>query len=131
MHYVRIFLDEGAPLATLLALVARDQTPTGDYAAALLAAFPAEQIRTDAGRSSDTPSGSTPAGPPLLGEPLTEREHEILRLIAAGYSNQAIADQLVVAVSTVKKHINNLYGKLEVQTRTQALVRARALELLQ
>jgi LuxR family maltose regulon positive regulatory protein len=51
-------------------------------------------------------------------------------MIADGHANQAIADRLVVAVSTVKKHINNLYGKLAVQSRTQALARARQLNLL-
>jgi len=63
-------------------------------------------------------------------EPLSARELEILRLIAAGSSNQEIADRLVVALSTVKKHVNNLYGKLDVQSRTQALVRAQELDLL-
>ena len=63
-------------------------------------------------------------------EPLSERELEILRLIAGGLSNQAIADTLIIAASTVKKHINNIYGKLDVQSRTQALVRARELNLL-
>ena len=63
-------------------------------------------------------------------EPLSGRELEVLHLIAAGLSNQGIAARLVVAVSTVKKHINNLYGKLDVQSRTQALVRARELHLL-
>jgi LuxR family maltose regulon positive regulatory protein len=58
------------------------------------------------------------------------RELEILRLIAAGHSNQAIADTLIIAVSTAKKHVNNIFGKLEVQSRTQALMRARALNLL-
>jgi LuxR family maltose regulon positive regulatory protein len=63
-------------------------------------------------------------------EPLTARELEILRLIGDGHSNQAIADRLVVAVSTIKKHVNNIYGKLDVRSRTQALVRARELSLL-
>ena len=63
-------------------------------------------------------------------EPLSARELEILRLIANGQSNQAIADTLVIAVSTVKRHINNIYGKLDVQSRTQALMRARELQLL-
>ena len=54
----------------------------------------------------------------------------MLRLIADGHSNQAIADRLVIAVSTVKRHINNIYGKLDVQSRTQALVRARERDLL-
>ena len=63
-------------------------------------------------------------------EPPSERELEVLRLVAAGLSNQAIAEQLVVTLSTVKKHINHLYGKLGVRTRTQALARARELNLL-
>jgi len=54
----------------------------------------------------------------------------VLRLIAEGHANQEIADRLVVALSTVKTHINNIYGKLGVQSRTQAVARARALGLL-
>jgi LuxR family maltose regulon positive regulatory protein len=65
-----------------------------------------------------------------LVESLSARELEILRLIGAGRSNQAIANRLIVAVGTVKKHINNIYGKLDVQSRTQALARARELDLL-
>ena len=67
---------------------------------------------------------------PGLVEPLSERELEVLRLIAAGLSNQEIADEFVVALSTVKWHINNLYGKLGVSSRTQAVARARELHLL-
>jgi LuxR family maltose regulon positive regulatory protein len=66
----------------------------------------------------------------LLAEPLSDRELEVLRLIAAGHSNQAIADTLIIAVSTVKRHINNLYGQLAVQSRTQAIWGARELDLL-
>ena len=63
-------------------------------------------------------------------EPLGERELEILQLIAAGLSNREIADQLVIAQSTVKWHINNLYRKLDVRSRTQAVARGRELKLL-
>jgi DNA-binding CsgD family transcriptional regulator len=66
----------------------------------------------------------------LLVEPLSVREVEVLRLIDAGLSNQQIADKLSVAPSTVKTHINNIYGKLGVQTRVQAVTRARELNLL-
>ena len=62
--------------------------------------------------------------------PLSERELEILRRIAAGYSNQEIAQDLVIAVSTVKKHVNNIYGKLGVGSRTRAVATARELGLL-
>jgi LuxR family maltose regulon positive regulatory protein len=61
---------------------------------------------------------------------LSEREFEILRLIAAGQSNEEIAQTLVIALGTVKKHINNIYGKLGVHSRTQALAQAKALNLL-
>ena len=61
---------------------------------------------------------------------MSEREREVLRLIADGLSNQEIADRLVVAVSTVKTHINNVYAKLGVRSRTQAAARARELDLL-
>ncbi|MEO0560615.1 MAG: LuxR C-terminal-related transcriptional regulator, partial [Chloroflexota bacterium] len=60
----------------------------------------------------------------------SDRELDVLRLIAAGHTNQAIADELVIALSTVKKHINSIYGKLGVSSRTQALNRARAIGIL-
>ncbi|MEJ2558966.1 MAG: response regulator transcription factor, partial [Anaerolineae bacterium] len=72
---------------------------------------------------------AAPAPQPLI-EPLSERELEVLRRVAAGYSNQEIAQDLVVAVSTVKKHISNIYSKLEVGSRTQAVARARELGLV-
>jgi LuxR family maltose regulon positive regulatory protein len=71
----------------------------------------------------------TSAPQPLI-EPLGERELEVLRLIAAGYSNQDIADRLVIAQGTVKRHINNIYGKLQVGSRTQAVAAARDLHIL-
>jgi ATP/maltotriose-dependent transcriptional regulator MalT len=62
--------------------------------------------------------------------PLTQREHEILFLIAQGLSNRQIAEQLVIAVSTVKRHVNNCYGKLDVSSRTQAVIKAQNLKLV-
>ena len=67
---------------------------------------------------------------PSNDELLTEREVEVLRLLAAGRSNQAIADELIVAVGTVKRHLNNIFGKLGVQTRLEAATRARDLDLV-
>jgi LuxR family maltose regulon positive regulatory protein len=128
--YVHIFVDEGAPMTALLTQVARGEAPVAAYAASLLEAFPrteGRKLRTeyiDSGDSVRSPQSSA------LVEPLSVREIEILRLIADGLSNQAIADTLVIAVSTVKRHINNIYGKLAVQSRTQALVLARELQLL-
>lgn len=110
--FVRIFLDEGAPMAELLRrAVAQDLHAS--YALRLLNAL-----------------GEAATAPQPLIEPLSERELEVLRRVAAGYSNQEIAQELVVAVSTVKKHINNIYGKLEVRSRTQAIARAGELGLL-
>ena len=65
-----------------------------------------------------------------LPDPLSERELEVLRLIAAGLSNDEIAQQLIVGMSTVKTHINHIYSKLGVTSRTQAIVRAAELNLL-
>ncbi len=73
-------------------------------------------------------SRSSPAQP--LIEPLSERELEVLRLICAGKSNQEIADELFLALNTVKRHANNLYGKLGVSRRAQAIMEARRLELV-
>jgi LuxR family maltose regulon positive regulatory protein len=76
---------------------------------------------------STAPSEAQPAG---LAEPLTAREIEVLRLIAAGLRNEEIAGQLYVGLSTVKRHIANAYGKLQVSHRTEAIVRANELNLL-
>ncbi len=127
--YVRMFVDEGAPMARLLQ-AGRAQGIAPNYISRLLAAF-----GKDEGRRMKAEVPSAPLQPssfiaqPLV-EPLTERELEILQLIADGFSNQAIADRLVIALSTVKRHINNVFGKLAVQSRTQALLRARELQLL-
>ena len=85
------------------------------------------------GRTAGAPatiSTPTAAAPSALVEPLSAREIEVLRLLDAGLSNQQIAARLNIAASTVKTHINNLYGKLGVQTRVQAVNRARELGLL-
>ncbi|HET6531700.1 MAG TPA: LuxR C-terminal-related transcriptional regulator [Actinoplanes sp.] len=109
---VRPFLDEAKPMAALLAhlrVAARDTSPA--FVRTLLAAFP------DGDR-------------PRLIEPLTDREWAVLRLLAAGHSNAEMAAGLFVEPSTVKTHLIHLYRKLGVHSRTQALVRARALGLL-
>src|SRR5204862_3214797 len=63
-------------------------------------------------------------------EPLSEREQEVLQCLAAGLSNRAIAQEFIVSVGTIKTHLNNIYGKLNVHSRTQAVARARELHLL-
>jgi ATP/maltotriose-dependent transcriptional regulator MalT len=69
-------------------------------------------------------------GTPHLLEPLSDREREVLRLLATGLANKEIAQTLVIAVGTVKQHLKSIYGKLEVHNRTEAASRARDLGLL-
>jgi DNA-binding CsgD family transcriptional regulator len=95
---------------------------------------------TGSGRAAaPPPAGTTPASasttptPPILGdglEPLSERELEVLQLLATGRSNREIAAELYVATGTVKAHLNNIFRKLEARTRLQAVTRARELRLL-
>lgn len=77
-----------------------------------------------------SPASVASLQPQPLTEPLTLRELEILQLVAAGATNPNIAQELVITVNTVKKHITNIFGKLGVTTRTQAVARARRLDLL-
>ncbi|MCA9874205.1 MAG: response regulator transcription factor, partial [Anaerolineales bacterium] len=79
--------------------------------------------------TESTPANGT-ASPALL-DPLTERELDILSLIAQGQSNRQIADALFISVGTVKGHVNHIFSKLDVQNRTQAVIRARELELVE
>ena len=82
-------------------------------------------------QSASTGQEHTHAAPPPLIEPLSTRETEVLHLIAAGLYNREIAEELVIAVGTVKRHINNIYGKLGVSSRTQAIAKARELRMLE
>jgi LuxR family maltose regulon positive regulatory protein len=124
--FIRIFVDEGPPMAQLLSeAAARGIMP--DYSGKLLAVFEAEGQKSDA--DSDLHPASAPGVQPLL-EPLTPREQEVLHLIAAGHSNPEIAAQLFIAVTTVKTHVKHIYGKLQVTNRFQAVTRAKDLNLL-
>ena len=126
--YVRLFVDEGMPMAELLrAAASQDIQP--DYTSTLLAAFGVEeQQHSDQTHSAHTPS-SAPGTNSLL-EPLSERELEILSLVAAGHKNQEIADQLIISLNTVRYHTKNIYGKLSVNKRTQAVAKAQKLGLI-
>jgi LuxR family maltose regulon positive regulatory protein len=125
--FIRTFIDEGPPMARLLSEAAA-QGIMPNYTGKLLAAFEAEaQKRKD--ESCLSPDSLPPGVRPLI-EPLTPREREVLQLIAAGRSNPEIAEQLVIAVTTVKTHVKNIYGKLQVTNRFQAATRAQDLNLL-
>lgn len=114
-RYVRLFLDEGEGVRFLLERILSDgrYSDVKDFIHALLAAY---------GRSASPPQ-------PLL-EPLSERELEVLGLIAEGLSNEAIAHRLVLSLPTIKWHTSNIYGKLGVKNRTEAVYKARTLGIL-
>ena len=128
LGYVRVFADEGAPMSALLTrLVAAQRAERGpargvplDCLARLQQAFgDADHLR---------PSRGAPV--PGLVEQLTARELEVLTLLAAGTPNPRIAEELVVTLDTVKKHVSHLLGKLGAANRTEAVVRARRLGLI-
>jgi LuxR family maltose regulon positive regulatory protein len=123
--YIRVFLEGGKPVWELLPLVA-GQNFNHHYVSQLLAAF---DEKTSIFKPQLQPDIQVlPRN--ALAEPLTARECEVLKLIAAGYTNQQIADTLIVSLNTVKKHTTHIYGKLQVQNRTEASNRARELGLL-
>jgi LuxR family maltose regulon positive regulatory protein len=122
--YVRLFVDEGAPMRQLLSAASARGTIT-DYTAKLLAAFIAEQP-INVGKSYPP---AAPAAQPLI-DPLSQRELEVLHLIAQGFSNQEIGARLFLAVDTVKGHNRRIFDKLQVQRRTEAVAKARSLNLL-
>jgi LuxR family maltose regulon positive regulatory protein len=120
--FIRIFVDEGPPMAHLLYEAAtRGIAP--DYVRRLLAAFPDVEPEKIAPSSTQIPKSD-------LIEPLSEREIQVLQLIAEGLTNREVASRLFLAVNTVKAHAGNIYGKLGVHSRTQAVAKARTLGLL-
>jgi LuxR family maltose regulon positive regulatory protein len=113
---LRIFAESGPALAPLLIEAAR-RGVAADYIGRILELIPA---------------GSAPASPgqQVLVEPLSERELQVLRLLAVGLSNREIADKLVISTGTAKTHIHNVSGKLGVRNRTEAAMRAKELHLI-
>ena len=114
--YIRLFVDLGLPMAQLLQ-EARSRRVMPEYVGKLLAAF-------------DTDLSFLPSAEAFLPEPLTNREQEVLERLAAGLTNREIAEDLIISPETVKKHTGNIYGKLGASNRTQAVARARELNLL-
>jgi LuxR family maltose regulon positive regulatory protein len=119
--FIRIFVDEGAPMAQLLSGVAALGIKSG-YTGRLLAAFEAEM------KMGEIRGG--PAQSQGLIEPLSPRELEVLRLIAMGLSNREICEKLFLALNTIKGHNRIIFDKLQVQSRTEAVARARELGLI-
>jgi LuxR family transcriptional regulator, maltose regulon positive regulatory protein len=120
--FIRLFVDEGPPMAHLLSIAsASGMLP--DYTGKLLAI-----LKADAQKREHTPALLPPAQ--RMFEPLSPRELEVLHLMAAGLSNQEMCERLFLALSTVKGHNRTIFGKLQVQRRTEAVARARELGLL-
>jgi len=114
--YVRIFVDEGDPMEALLReAVARCSAP--DYVSKLLAAFETDNVQV------------VPPSATSLIEPLSERELEVLHLLKTELSGPEIADQLMIALSTMRTHTQNIYSKLGVSNRREAVRRAEELNL--
>jgi LuxR family maltose regulon positive regulatory protein len=124
--YARVFVDEGKPMARLLQQLDRKGVAANYITKILTAIETTDQRRPTAARAS---SG---ADRPLsaLVEPLSERELEVLQLIAEGLTNLEIASRLFLSLHTIKVHASNIYGKLGVHSRTRAVARAQALGLL-
>jgi LuxR family maltose regulon positive regulatory protein len=125
--YIRRFVDEGKAMMAMLHAV-HGSAP--DYVARLLAAFPATQNTQPRLVNKDLLVQHSPFGAEHLLEPLSQRELEVIRLMADGKSNAEIAQTLMIALSTVKTHTNNIFSKWQVSSRTQAIARARELQLL-
>src|SRR5580692_11120587 len=127
--YIRVFADEGAPMRALLTQLAAARPGQQHAARRIDPRYLAALLRACGPADAVPPRIRAAAAPPGLIEPLTGRELEVLRLVAAGKSNQRIAHDLVVALDTVKKHVTHVLGKLGAANRTEAVARARDLGL--
>jgi LuxR family maltose regulon positive regulatory protein len=125
--YVRVFLDEGPLIVGLLEQL-RENEEVGGYAVQLLTSVELDGGKRERREILHLASYVEPS--PQLVEGLTEREIEVLRLLRSGLTSTDIAEELVIAVSTVRTHLKNLYSKLDVHSRMEAIQRAEELGLL-
>ncbi|HXV44143.1 MAG TPA: LuxR C-terminal-related transcriptional regulator [Anaerolineae bacterium] len=130
--YIRTFVNEGPPMAALLLKLREvrqrehgDDLPSLNYLNSLLAALGAAE------RVADQKSALREARQPTLAEPLTERELEVLQLLTTGLSTHDIATKLIITPTTLKTHLRNIYAKLEVNSRAEAMVKAKTLNLFE
>ena len=129
---MRLFVDEGPPIAALLERLIREPQDDGSYAATLdgYAGTLLEHFAAETALYVNSGNGVSRSGRGPGIEPLSEREIEVLELVAAGLSNAEIARELYLSVGTVKAHVHHIFGKLLVRNRSQAVARARELRLL-
>jgi LuxR family transcriptional regulator, maltose regulon positive regulatory protein len=125
---VRVFADEGPPMAALLGRLIAAQR--ADQAAADVPLGYLARLQRAFGAERPAPGPDPDTAVPGIIDPLTSRELEVLTMLAAGRSNQAIARELVVTLDTVKKHVGHVLGKLGAANRTEAVARARELSLI-
>jgi LuxR family transcriptional regulator, maltose regulon positive regulatory protein len=134
--FVRLFVDEGPPMAALLERLIREPRDDGSHAVApdgapdVYAGRLLEHFALEAARAAPPGNGRSRRARVAGLEPLSEREIEVLELVAAGQSNAEIAREPYLSVGTVKAHLHHIFGKLLVRNRSQAVARARELRLL-
>jgi LuxR family maltose regulon positive regulatory protein len=128
--FVSVFVDEGPPMAALLERLIREPRNDGSYAPDGYAGTLLEHFAAERGLHDNSGNGASQRGLAPGIESLSEREIEVLELVAAGLSNAEIAGELYLSVGTVKAHVHHIFGKLLVRNRSQAVARARELRLL-
>jgi ATP/maltotriose-dependent transcriptional regulator MalT len=130
--YVRVFVDEGTPMAQLVGRLASAQRSGRIELPDDVSVDDLERLRRAFGDGSAARRrpDRTDAADASVVEPLTGREMQVLGLMAVGMSNQEIADELVVVLDTVKKHVGHIFDKLGAANRTQAVARARVMGLV-
>ena len=130
-EYLRFYVDEGPAMMQLLLKLSNGHDAPA-YVQDILAAFDQDKFKEVVSKKGESPitPGFTSSLAGRLIEPLSRREIEVIRLVYAVYSNREIAQALTISEGTVKRHLHNIYQKLNVSNRRQAVVRARALNLL-
>jgi LuxR family maltose regulon positive regulatory protein len=128
--YIRVFADEAAPMGALVGRLIAAQAGDDATASSVPSGYLARLLRAFGPAHPSPAPGRRAAAMPGLPEPPTAREHEVLRLLAAGWSNQRIAHEFVVTLDTVKKHVSHVLAKLGAANRTEAVTRARELGLI-
>jgi LuxR family maltose regulon positive regulatory protein len=132
--FIGIFVEQDPVVAKALADLIRDNqlgTIKTDYVERILAAFSQSGFwRAERGHFTDNPEKATQSTPAALIEPLSDREADVLRLMAEGLKYREIAECLMISLNTVRSHTKSIYGKLGVRNRTRAIEEARQLRIL-